>query len=465
MSLQKSNRVLISLKVVEIIASVVTVLLSYSIPLHLLKYNTSNFSSFNFLAIFIAITSLLTFLVSEYTNGEKTSKSRNILKVFLCCFAISIIIASLAFFLRGFSFPRSLIVLGFIIQLIVLSLLRISFRELMRRTIKNEILVLGLEDENQWIFQKAKDTKLPNEIVTGYLSLDKNGFELSDIVTKYTKVFISDNALKKMSDNDLMILSKCGVEIVLIPRKYEISIWGAILVSLGDSMAMSVKNFGLSFEAQVIKRIFDIILSCFFILLTFPVMFVTALAIFLEDRKSPFFVQERVTKDNIKFKLIKFRSMKPGAESNTGAVWASKSDNRITRVGKVIRPIWIDELPQFFNVLRGDMSIVGPRPERQELIEEFTKDTPEFSYRTKVKAGITGYAQVLTNYDTLPENKLKLDLIYIRRWSFIFDLLIIIETVRVICKKVLGIFLPKKKIKNTQIKEVKNQNYIEYIYE
>lgn len=373
--MQKS-RILIFLKIVEIIASVVTVLLSYSIPLHLLKYNTSNFSSFNFLAIFIAITSLLTFLVSEYTNGEKTSKSRNILKVFLCCFSISVIIASLAFFLRGFSFPRSLIVLGFIIQLIVLSLLRVSFRELMRRTIKNEILVLGLEDENQWIFQKAKDTKLPNEIVTGYLSLDKNGFELSDIVTKYTKVFISDNALKKMSDNNLMILSKWGVEIVLIPRKFEISIWGAILVPLGDSMAMSVKNFGLSFEAQVIKRIFDIILSCFLILLTSLIMLVTALAIFLEDRKSPFFVQERVTKDNIKFKLIKFRSMQLGAESSTGAVWTSKFDNRITRVGKIIRTIWIDELPQFFNVLRGDMSIVGPRPERQELIEEFTKDTP-----------------------------------------------------------------------------------------
>lgn len=98
-------------------------------------------------------------------------------------------------------------------------------------------------------------------------------------------------------------------------------------------------------------------------------------------------------------------------------------------------------------------------------MKSLLKIPPEFSYRTKVKAGITGYAQVLTNYDTLPENKLKLDLIYIRRWSFIFDLLIIIETVRVICKKVLGIFLPKKEIKNTQIKEVKDQNYIEYIYE
>ncbi|API87083.1 sugar transferase [Francisella uliginis] len=465
MSLQKSNRTLISLKIVEIIASVVTVLLSYSIPLHLLKYNTRNFSSFDFLVIFIIITSLFVFLTAEYTNGEKISKSKNILKVILCCCAITIIVTALAFFLRGFSFPRSLILFGFFIQVVLLSISRVFFRCLMRRAIENSILVLGLAEERGWMFKKTEDCKLPKEVVAGYLSLDVKGVNLSDIIDGYTKVFISDKGLKRMPDSDLSLLSKYNVEIVLIPRKYEISIWGAILVPLGDSVAMSVKNFGLSFEAQVIKRIFDIILSCFFILLTFPIMFVIALAIFLEDRKSPFFVQERITKDNIKFKLIKFRSMQLGAESKTGAVWASKSDNRITRVGKIIRPIWIDELPQFFNVLRGDMSIVGPRPERQELIEEFTKDTPEFSYRTKVKAGITGYAQVLTNYDTLPENKLKLDLIYIRRWSFIFDLLIIIETVRVISKKVLGIFLPKKKIKNTQIKEVKNQNYIEYIYE
>ena len=157
--------------------------------------------------------------------------------------------------------------------------------------------------------------------------------------------------------------------------------------------------------------------------------------------------------------------MKVDAESSTGAVWAANDDDRITKVGKLIRPLWIDELPQFFNVLKGDMSIVGPRPERQQLIEEFIKDTPEFSYRTKVNAGITGYAQVLTNYATLPENKLKLDLIYIRRWSFIFDLLIIVETVRVICMKIVGVFISKAEAKGVKIEKRFDKNHIEYIYE
>lgn len=220
--------------------------------------------------------------------------------------------------------------------------------------------------------------------------------------------------------------------------------YGAILIPLEDSIAMSVKSLGLVFEAKILKRLFDIFCSLFFIIISAPVMLFVALAIFLEDRRKPFFIQERVTSDNNKFKLIKFRSMKIDAEDITGAVWAANDDHRITKVGKIIREVWLDELPQFFNVLKGDMSIVGPRPERPELIDKFVKTIPEFKLRTKIKAGITSYAQVLTGYNTLTENKLKLDLIYIDRWSFIFDLLIMIETVRVIFVKFMSLFFTIK---------------------
>ncbi|MBY7733848.1 sugar transferase [Francisella philomiragia] len=465
MNSRKSSLSVFMLKTIELILSVIVVLLSYFIPLHIFDYNISNFSSFNFLASFIAITALLIFLVAEYTNGEKTSKSRNILKVLLCSFALAIVITSLAFFLRGFAFPRSVIILGFIIQITILSFLRIYFRKLMRKTIYNNILVIGQDDEQDWLFDKAMCSKLPNEMINGYLSIDVKGLKLAEIIKSYTKVFVSDKALKLLDDNDLSLLSQCNVEMVIIPRKYEISVWGAILVPLGDSLAMSIKNFGLSYEAKIIKRIFDIVFSLAVISLTVPIMLITALVIYIEDKSSPFFIQERVTRNGKKFKLIKFRSMKVDAETQTGAIWASNSDDRITKVGKIIRPIWLDELPQFFNVIKGDMSIVGPRPERQELIDEFAKDTPEFLYRTKVKAGITGYAQVLTSYATLPENKLKLDLVYIKRWSFIFDLLIIIETVRVIFMKIFSIFLSKKEIVDSKVLNQIDTNYIEYKYE
>lgn len=464
MSSKKSKLSVFILKTIELILSVIVVLLSYFIPLHIFDYDISNFSSFNFLASFIVITALLIFLVAEYTNGEKTSKSRNILKVLLCSFTLAIVITSLAFFLRGFAFPRSVIILGFIIQITVLSLLRIYFRKLMRKTIYNNILIIGQNDEQNWLFDKAMCSKLPNEMINGYLSIDVKGLKLTEIIKSYSKVFVSDKALKLLDDNDLSLLSQYNVEMVIIPRKYEISVWGAILVPLGDSLAMSVKNFGLSYEAKIIKRIFDIIFSSIAIVLMAPIMFITAFAIYIEDKSSPFFIQERVTRNGKRFKLIKFRSMKLDAESQTGAIWASNSDDRITKIGRIIRPIWLDELPQFFNVLKGDMSIVGPRPERQELIDEFAKETPEFLYRTKVKAGITGYAQVLTSYATLPENKLKLDLVYIRRWSFVFDLLIIIETVRVIFMKIFSIFLSKKETIDSKVLNQVDDNYIEYTY-
>ena len=402
------------------------------------------------------------FLAGEYTDGDKVSKSRSILKILLCGVAIAFIIMALAFFFRGFSFPRSLIFIGFFIQVILLIPIRILFRKMSRKAIYNNILVIGSEEEKDWLFKKAMMTKLPNEKVKGYYIVTGLSTELVDIIQSYTKAFISDNALKVLTDAELSSFSENNMEIVIIPRKYEISVWGAILVPLDDSIAMNIKSFGLPFEARMLKRMFDVFCSVFFIILSAPIMLCVALAIFLEDRRSPFFFQERVTIDNKKFKLIKFRSMKVDAEDSTGAVWAANDDHRITKVGKIIRAMWLDELPQFFNVLKGDMSIVGPRPERPELIAEFVKATPEFKYRTKVKAGITGYAQVLTNYGTLPENKLKLDLLYIRRWSFIFDLLIMIETVRMILMKLLGLIFKAKEPTEIKVSEKRKNNYIEY---
>lgn len=180
----------IILRTIELGISVIVVLLSYSIPLHLLNYDTSNFSSFNFMAVFIAVTSLLIFLIAEYTNGEKVSKSRNVLKVLLCGLAIAIIITSLAFFLRGFSFPRSLIILGFLLQLVMLSVSRNIFRWLIRNTIYSKILIIGLEQEQEWLFAKAEAVKLPREIIAGYLSIDNEGLSLADVAYSYKKAFI-----------------------------------------------------------------------------------------------------------------------------------------------------------------------------------------------------------------------------------------------------------------------------------
>ena len=180
----------------------------------------------------------------------------------------------------------------------------------------------------------------------------------------------------------------------------------------------------------MIKRLFDIVLALFVLIVTSPIMIITAIAVKACDGGSVFYKQVRCTKDNKEFRIIKFRSMIEEAEKDGKARLATKNDDRITPVGSVIRKLRIDELPQLFNVLAGDMSFVGPRPERPEKIKEYTQMMPEFAYRTKVTAGITGYAQVYGKYNTRPYDKLKLDLFYIENFSVWLDLRLMILTLK-----------------------------------
>lgn len=178
------------------------------------------------------------------------------------------------------------------------------------------------------------------------------------------------------------------------------------------------------------KRLFDIVLSLGFLVFSLPFMAVTALAIKLEDGGSVFFKQKRCTKNGEIFEIIKFRSMVVDAEKY-GVTPCMKNDSRITKVGNFIRKTRLDELPQLINILKGDMSFVGPRPERIEHVEKYTRELPEFAYRMRVKGGLTGYAQIYGKYNTSAYDKLRLDLTYIENQSFFLDLKMIMLTLKI----------------------------------
>lgn len=179
----------------------------------------------------------------------------------------------------------------------------------------------------------------------------------------------------------------------------------------------------------VAKRVCDIVFSLLFLILLSPVMLITALAIRLEDGGPVFYRQERVTLDGKTFDILKFRSMVVDAE-RYGAVPATENDPRITRVGRIIRPTRIDELPQLINILMGHMSFVGPRPERILHVTLYQQQLPEFKYRLRVKGGLTGYAQVYGKYNTTPEDKLKLDMLYIENQSLLLDFKLALLTIK-----------------------------------
>jgi lipopolysaccharide/colanic/teichoic acid biosynthesis glycosyltransferase len=176
---------------------------------------------------------------------------------------------------------------------------------------------------------------------------------------------------------------------------------------------------------------FDLVLASIGIIITAPIMILTAGIIKSTSKGPAIYKQTRITVGNKEFEVLKFRTMYTGAEDETGPVLSSGNDPRITKVGRVLRNLRIDELPQLFNVLKGEMSFVGPRPERPFFVEQFSKEIPEYTHRYLVKAGITGYAQVYGKYDTSAVDKLKYDLLYIRDYSLMLDIKLILQTLKV----------------------------------
>lgn len=225
-----------------------------------------------------------------------------------------------------------------------------------------------------------------------------------------------------------------SIRCYLSPKISDVILMGSERIHLFDTPLLVAKNMGLSIEQRAAKRLLDIIVSGIGIIVASPLMLIIALCVKFYDRGPVLYRQERLTEGGKPFKICKFRSMCVDSEKN-GARLASKHDSRITPVGRVLRNLHLDELPQLFNVFMGDMSLVGPRPERQTLVREYCKEIPEFYYRLKVKAGLTGYAQVYGKYNTTPYDKLKLDLFYIENYSFVLDLKLLMMTVKIFFQK------------------------------
>lgn len=218
----------------------------------------------------------------------------------------------------------------------------------------------------------------------------------------------------------------------LIPTIGDVLLKTSETTFLFDTPLFIGKNEGLYPEQRACKRCMDIILSIAFIIALSPVMLLIAFLIEFVDNGPIFYKQRRCTEGGKIFTMYKFRSMKPDTERDDPLALAQEDDPRVTKIGAVLRCFRLDELPQLFNILSGSMSFVGPRPERPELMEAYAKEIPEYAFRMNVKSGLTGYAQVMGRYDTAPEEKLKLDLIYIQSYSIFFDVKIILMTIKII---------------------------------
>ena len=223
-----------------------------------------------------------------------------------------------------------------------------------------------------------------------------------------------------------------SIRVYMMPKITDVIMTGAEELHVFDSPMLLTREYCLTMEQRFIKRMIDIICSLILIILSSPIMLITAILIKISDGGPVLYKQVRCTLNQREFKILKFRSMRPDAEKDGQARLAQKNDDRITPVGRFIRKCRIDELPQLINILKGDMSFIGPRPERPEIIAQYVEVMPEFVYRMKVKAGLAGFAQVYGKYNTTPYDKLKLDLTYIENYSVLLDLKLMLLTLKVL---------------------------------
>jgi sugar transferase (PEP-CTERM system associated) len=313
-----------------------------------------------------------------------------------------------------------------------------------------KVLVLGTGFTAQKIGDLIRATN-HKHVLGGYFSCNSESVSvpLQDIVgsggaglmevvnqEKLEKIVVSLSERRgTLPVRDILSCKLSGIEVVDAPSFYEQMTGKLFLEDMRPSWLIFSDGFRMGSAMRLYKRFFDITAASIGLLITLPLLPLLALAIRLDSRGPVFFRQTRIGMREKLFELIKFRTMRQDAESETGAVWAQKDDKRVTRVGKVLRKIRLDELPQLWNVLKGDMSLIGPRPERPEFVEKLKKIIPFYSERHFLKPGITGWAQIKYPYGASVEDaieKLKFDLFYIKNVSPTLDLLITLETLKVV---------------------------------
>ncbi|MDD6038591.1 MAG: exopolysaccharide biosynthesis polyprenyl glycosylphosphotransferase [bacterium] len=293
------------------------------------------------------------------------------------------------------------------------------------------LLIYG--DISPRLLMQKLDSRQDRYQIRETIKLDAGMDVILEKIKEYDTIIIGDIPSRERNE----FLKFCywhEIRCYSIPKISDIIITGADRIDLFDSILMLSRNNGLSIGQRFFKRLMDIVISLVGIILSSPIMLIIVIAIKLYDHGPVFYTQERITKDGKSFQILKFRSMIVESEA-AGAQLAQADDDRITPVGRIIRRTHFDELPQLFNILHGEMSVVGPRPERQEIFDQYEESIPEFKFRLKMKAGLTGYAQVYGQYNTVPYDKLKLDLTYIENYSFWLDLKLCLLTAKILFQK------------------------------
>jgi len=383
----------------------------------------------------MVITAGILFNVNGLFSLDRKKYSELLLSLAVTLFNLFIIMMAASFFFREFSYSRSVLVVTMVLQFAMLAMWKYIFWQAERVLGKpRNALLIGNQIECSRIITRVQAQPQLNYTVR-YVCTDCESETWKKVNGKIDLMIVcADLSLKDKAE----IVHFChshGKQVFLIPDVYEIFCSGVELDKIDDIPVFCPRYLKPALEQRSLKRILDLAISVVVMLVLFPIFILVAIAIKIDSTGPILYSQVRTGRDEREFKVYKFRSMMHDAEDATGPVMATEKDLRITKLGNFLRATRLDELPQLFNVLLGEMSIVGPRPERPFFVEQFKQEIPEYVYRHNVKPGITGMAQVYGKYNTTPYNKLIYDLIYIQKCNVLTDLVIMLQTVKVLLTK------------------------------
>jgi len=440
------------IKVLRIIGDIVFVNLSFLLSFYLRFQNFPRHYLSEYFRL-IPFISILTIVILHFYDLYSNQLKKNMLDIFYsfipASFIVVILSVSLSYFFQTYAVPRSVFIITVLVMIPLMILWRYISILLEKKISKPQtIVIIGEGKEVVTMLENIKTGtnggyNLVGTIIRKKLDTEKLKEFNFNIKTGFTNLI---SEIKKLSPDMVFVSGKINEKykkeifhesiienwkISLLPGIYEIILAGSEMEQIGELPIYEIRKLNENGYCYI-KRLFDIITASIGLIISLPLTIPAALVIKLESRGPIIFTQDRIGKNGNVFSLYKFRTMIKNAEKRTGPVLSDKNDSRVTKAGKILRKTRIDEIPQLYNVLKGDMSLIGPRPERPHFVDKYEEEIDNYKYRHQIMCGITGLAQVYGYYSSDPEEKLRLDLLYANKHNLFLDLKILLHTIKVV---------------------------------
>jgi len=424
-------------KLLYIIVELALVNVSFIVSLYVL-YNPNlptfklNWSDYLHSAPFLTLAALLYIDYFGMTHFFRKSQTDVFASAFQFVFLVTVTSAAIAYAFQWFMFSRWALGLGAVLMLgatILWSSVCLRISKAIYSKGKLLIVAATSEDADRLYMKVCSELKTLHINYLGYtLTDDLPG--VFKLIKHSTEVMVS--SLVNEADRSQLFLHCANLDktIYVVPQFTDLIYTKFRIIQFQDMPTFMIDSLGLTFQQRTLKRIFDVFFSLLALVFTAPVQLCIALLVRMDSHGPALYSQERITQSGRIYKVYKFRTMIDSAEEKFGAFQSSLDDPRVTKIGKKLRNMHLDELPQFLNILKGDLSVVGPRSDRPTTVGEFEDNIPGYHQRLKVKAGLTGLAQIYGKYNSDPEDKLRFDMMYIKNYSFLSDMKIILQTMK-----------------------------------